>query len=54
MYEVFRRHSGDNGPLGVVTANDAFVATYELGMMPKGAWQRDAGLEKGLEGVGLC
>ncbi|CAE7560713.1 cmd-1, partial [Symbiodinium sp. CCMP2456] len=41
IYEVFRRLSGDVGPIGVVSANDAFLAVYELGMMPREQWQKE-------------
>eukprot|EP00438_Fugacium_kawagutii_P003366 Skav228247 [mRNA] locus=scaffold3112:191793:195656:+ [translate_table: standard] len=41
MYEIFRRVSGDAGSIGVVTANDAFLSVYELGLMPRHGWQRE-------------
>lgn len=41
IYEVFRRLSGDVGPIGVVSANEAFLAVYELGMMPREQWQKE-------------
>ena len=41
MYEIFRKFAGDVGSLGVITANDVFLAVYELGMMPHEGWQRD-------------
>lgn len=41
VYEIFRKFSGDAGSIGVVTANDAFLSVYELGMMPREGWQRD-------------
>ena len=41
IYEVFRRLSGDVGPIGVISANEAFLAVYELGMMPREQWQKE-------------
>ena len=41
IYEIFRRLSGDAGSIGVVTANDAFLSVYELGLMPRHGWQRE-------------
>lgn len=41
IYEIFRRLSGDAGSIGVLTANDAFLSVYELGLMPRHGWQRE-------------
>ncbi|CAJ1400451.1 unnamed protein product [Effrenium voratum] len=41
MYDIFRRCAGDAGSIGVMTANDAFLATYELGMMPRERWRKE-------------
>lgn len=41
IFEIFRKLSGDAGSIGVVTANDAFLSVYELGLMPRHGWQRE-------------
>lgn len=41
IFEIFRRLSGDAGSIGVITANDAFLSVYELGLMPRHGWQRE-------------
>ena len=41
IYEVFRRLSGEVGPTAVISASEAFLAVYELGMMPREQWQKE-------------